>query len=181
LRSFSPQVRCRERRCLCNSNDGGIILKTTPHDDFVENCHFYSWAELDFDLVERIYQRFIDTTKPLLIGNDSVDEPFQTYRQCPGDHANYVSQKTSLLSSEPSWTVDTLSGTLSFSKVLGFSINRGYKRHPGKTLKDEILDEWLFSVPDFPDPSYIDFCSVLEISILYKSFSKNQPLQFVAE
>jgi hypothetical protein len=56
----------------------------------------------------------------------------------------------------------------SFSKIFGLSLAKIWKRDPGKYLKEDILDDWLWDLQKDerhdPSPEYLDYHVVIEIS-----------------
>ena len=145
-------------------------------------CHWFSWTDTPDLETEPIDVQALSSQR-LLIGapreysaqpdlNDLIGErtcqcTYQYWNQCDSFH----------LGTENSYrTLDTTSFQLSFSKFIGGAVTIAAKVNPQITLKDAIITDWLphpdYSLTYKPEPEYLDYDTVIEISSCAGNFRR---------
>lgn len=78
------------------------------------------------------------------------------------------SQRSVLGTEASCYKADTKSTQVSLSKIFGVAFGKTWKVHPATTMKDVIIDDWVYSfqkdASHDPEPAFLDYFIVVEMS-----------------
>ncbi|KAK1772804.1 hypothetical protein QBC33DRAFT_30359 [Phialemonium atrogriseum] len=128
-----------------------VETDTLPRYDGAATCHWESWPEYHYRRVTRgIKDVFRNDAKApttlkwddmLLIG--SLLEQHESCRYSPSDFQHDSNSAFYVLGTKPStWTTDSRSFAVSFSKLVGLAMSGTQKKLPATTVKQHIWDKW---------------------------------------